>query len=147
MNKQTKNILILAAVGLGAYWLIRGKKVTTSSSASDKMKLTCAQGEKLIEEPTGMRCVPVSEVVSGPTPSVSLSADGTIICPVCGRQLQTIDGQIVSLGMGCRCGVTRFSNPNISGVPTNIVSNFASMAGVDIKANDFFTQKPGGFYK
>lgn len=149
MNKQTQNILILAAVGLGAYWLIRGKKVTTSSSASDKMKLTCAQGEKLVEEPTGMRCVPVSEVVSGPTPNVSLSADGTVICPVCGRELQTVNGQIVRpLGGGCRCGqVNQFSNPNISGVPTNIVSNFASMAGVDIKANDFFTQKPGGFYK
>ena len=149
MNKQTQNILILAAVGLGAYWLIRGKKVTTSSSASDKMQLTCAQGEKLVEEPTGMRCVPVSEVVSGPTPSVNLSADGSVICPVCGRELQTVDGQIVRPPFGgCGCGqMNRFSNPNISGVPTNIVTNFASMAGVNIKANDFFTQKPGGFYK
>lgn len=150
MNKQLQKILAFTAVAVVGYLLLRPKQVKTSSSASDKMKLTCARGEKLVEEPTGMRCVPTSEVVSGPTPSVNLSADGTVICPVCGRMLETVDGQIVPprAGQMCRCGqVNKFSSPNISGVPTNIVSNFASMAGVNIQANDFFTQKPGGFYR
>lgn len=137
MNKQTKLYLGIGAA-LAAYWLWRNsKKITTASPAADKMKLTCAEGEKLEEGLGGApRCVPVSEVVSGPQPKFDLSADGTTICPICGRM------------MPCGCGkLNRFGNPNISGVPTNIVSNFASMAGVDIKANDFFTQKPGGFYR
>lgn len=141
------NILAIGAAVLAAYLILRPKKITTSSSSSEKKQLACAQGEKLVEEPEGTRCVPVSETISGPTPAVNLSADGTVICPVCGRQLQTVDGHIVGPPFGgsmCRCGrVNTFSNPNISGVPTNLVN----MAGVEIQKNDFFTQKPGAFYK
>jgi len=147
------NILTIGAAVLAAYLILRPKKVTTTSSSSEKKQLACAQGEKLVRfawdtsEEEGTRCVPISETISGPTPSVNLSADGTVICPVCGRQLQTLDGHIVGPPYGgsmCRCGrVNTFSNPNISGVPTNVLN----MAGVEIRKNDFFTQKPGGFYK
>ena len=144
MTKQTQQLLRFAALGAVLYFILRPKKVTTSSSAADKMKLTCAQGEKLVEEPTGLRCVPVSETVSGPTPSVSLSADGTVICPVCGKQLQTVNGQIVAPGCQCRYGRSfvgttesskqalgeidfekqKFSNPNVTGIPVRLMSSF-----------------------
>lgn len=147
MYKKTINILAIGAAVLAAYLILRPKKINTSSTAAEKMSLTCAEGEKLVEEPEGMRCVPVSEIVGGPKPSVTLSADGSVVCPVCGRRLPTVDGHIVGPPFGgsmCRCGrVNTFSTPNISGVPTNIVN----MAGVQIQKNDFFTQKPGGFYK
>ena len=137
MNKQLQNVLILAAVGVGAYMLLRPKKVTTASPAADKMKLTCAEGEKLEEGLGGApRCVPVSEVVSGARVCPVASQQGGLPQPKFDYYKRSADGTL-----------NRFGNPNISGVPTNIVSNFASMAGVDIKANDFFTQKPGGFYR
>ena len=46
MDKQTKLWLGIAAGAVAAY-LIFKPKLSTSSPAADKMKLTCAQGEKL----------------------------------------------------------------------------------------------------
>jgi len=147
MEKQTKLYLGIGLAALAAYWLWKNsKKITTASPAADKMKMTCAEGEKLVEEPTGLRCVPVAGVVSGPMPSVDL-AGGTASFDAKSRL--SANGMIE----------TNFSNPNISGVPTVLVcprcGKIPCCCGrgpawanyVDVKANSFFQPKQGGFYK
>jgi hypothetical protein len=147
MEKQTKLYLGIGAAALAAYWLWKNsKKITTASPAADKMKMTCAEGEKLIEEPTGLRCVPVAGVVSGPMPSVDL---GGATASFDAKSRISANGMIE----------TNFSNPNISGVPTVLVCPRCGKTPcccgrgpawanyVDVKANSFFQPKQGGFYK
>ena len=148
MNKQTKLYLGIGAAALAAYWLWKNsKKITTASSAEDKMKMTCAEGEKLTKTEYGMRCIPVSEVVPGPMPSVDLG--GATSASFDAKSRLSANGMIE----------TNFSNPNISGVPTVLVCPKCGKSPcccgggpawanyVDVKANSFFQPKQGGFYK
>ena len=90
------------------------------------------------------RCVPVSEVVSGPSPKVDLGFDAK-------SRLSADGGSLVE----------SFGNPNIVGVPVRVIGDNCPKCGmnpcccgsksfanyVDTKSNSFFQAKEGGFYK
>ena len=58
MTKKTQTILAVGAGLAIVYLLFKSRSVSTSSSAEEKMKLTCAAGEVPTETPEGIVCMP-----------------------------------------------------------------------------------------
>lgn len=64
MTKKTQTLLAVGAGLAIVYLLFKSRSVSTSSSAEEKMKLTCGEGEVPTETPEGIVCMPAKEAAS-----------------------------------------------------------------------------------